>query len=204
MIGVIDYGLGNPAAIHNMLRRIGVDSVVSSNRAELAGADRLILPGVGAFDEGMRNLGVRDLTGFLTEQVREKAKPLLGICLGMQLIGEGSEEGNLPGLGFVSVKFQEFAPPPDSGLKTLHMGWNEVASAQDNLLLSGFDRVPSFYFVHRFFAVCAEQNDVLGVSSYGVKFPSVIGRRNVLGVQFHPEKSHKFGMQLLRNFAEAA
>lgn len=203
MIGVIDYGLGNPAAIHNMLRRIGVDSVVSGDRAQLSDTNKLILPGVGAFDEGMRSLGARDLAGFLSEQINEKAKPVLGICLGMQLLGEGSEEGDLPGLGFLPMTFQKFDLQLNSRMKKLHMGWNEVESVRTNPLLTGFDRVPSFYFVHRFFAVCTEQADVLGVSTYGERFPSVVGRRNVLGVQFHPEKSHKFGMQLLRNFAEA-
>lgn len=202
MIGVIDYGLGNSAAIHNMLRRIGVDSVVSGDRAQLSDTSKLILPGVGAFDEGMRSLAARNLVGFLSEQINEKAKPVLGICLGMQLLGEGSEEGDIPGLGFLPMTFQKFDPPLNSNMKKLHMGWNEVRAVQTSPLLAGFDRIPSFYFVHRFFAVCAEQNDVLGVSTYGDTFPSVVGRRNVLGVQFHPEKSHKFGMQLLRNFAE--
>jgi glutamine amidotransferase len=203
MIGIIDYGLGNPAAIHNMLRRIGIESMVSSDQAELAGADKLILPGVGAFDEGMRNLRSHDLVSFLDEQIREKKKPILGICLGMQLIGENSEEGNLPGLGFVPMKFQRFQASAHSRTKTLHMGWNEVRPQNGNPLLGDFDRTPSFYFVHGFFAVCAEHRDVVGMSSYGVEFPSVVGRDNVLGVQFHPEKSHRFGMQLLRNFAEA-
>jgi len=202
MIGIIDYGLGNPAAIHNMLRRIGIHSIVSGNQAELASADKLILPGVGAFDEGMRSLAARDLIQFLDEQVKAKNKPLLGICLGMQLLGIGSEEGNLPGLGFLPMTFQKFKPLPDSQMKKLHMGWNEVQPVQESPLLAGFDRTPSFYFVHRFFAVCAEQNDLLGRSTYGTQFPSVVGRHNVLGVQFHPEKSHKFGMHLLRNFAE--
>jgi glutamine amidotransferase len=203
MICIVDYGLGNPAAIHNMLRRIGIESTVSGNRSELAGADKLILPGVGAFDEGMRNLRSRDLVGFLDEQARDKKKPILGICLGMQLIGESSEEGDLQGLGFVPMRFQRFRASVNSRTKTLHMGWNEVQAQNDSPLLGDFNRTPSFYFVHGFFAVCAERRDVLGTSSYGVEFPSVVGRDNVLGVQFHPEKSHRFGMQLLRNFAEA-
>jgi glutamine amidotransferase len=203
MICVIDYGLGNPAAIHNMLRRIGIESMVSGSRGELAGADKLILPGVGAFDEGVRNLRSHDLIGFLDEQTRDKKKPILGICLGMQLLGEGSEEGDFPGLGFVPMKFQRFQAPADSRMKTLHMGWNEVRQVNDNPLLRDFERTPSFYFVHGFFAVCSDDRDILGTSSYGIEFPSVVGRDNVKGVQFHPEKSHRFGMRLLRNFAEA-
>lgn len=203
MICIVDYGLGNPGAIHNMLRRIGIESMVSGNRSELARSDKLILPGVGAFDEGMRNLRSRDLVGFLNEQARDKKKPILGICLGMQLIGESSEEGDLPGLGFVPMTFQRFQASANSRTKTLHMGWNEVRAQNDNPLLGDFDRTPSFYFVHGFFAVCAEHRDVLGTSSYGIEFPSVVGRNNVLGVQFHPEKSHRFGMKLLRNYAEA-
>ena len=202
MICIIDYGIGNLAAIHNMLRRLGIESRISGDPDVCSSADKLILPGVGAYDEGMRNLEQCGLIGPLTEMVREKGKPLLGICLGMQLLGEGSDEGKLPGLGWFPMRFKRFATDVGQRTKSLHMGWNEVLPAKDSPLFEGYDRTLRFYFVHGYYAVCNLENVVLGKTTHGVEFASVVGRDNIVAVQFHPEKSHRFGMQLFRNFAE--
>ena len=201
MICIIDYGLGNLAAIHNMLRRLEIPSKISGAIEDIESADRLILPGVGAFDSGMRGLSESGLIGPLTKQVTERHKPILGICLGMQLLGEGSEEGNSPGLGWLKMRFERFPRLQGSRTKRLHMGWNEIAPAYESPLLAGYERTPRFYFVHGYHAVCDDESDVLARSTYAVTFPSMVARGNIYGAQFHPEKSHKFGMQLFRNFS---
>jgi len=203
MIHIVDFGVGNLAAIRNMLGRMGFDSTISRDPAEIGRATKLILPGIGAFDEGMRNLRARGLVDLLGEMVMTRRVPLLGICLGMQLLGRGSDEGSEPGLGWIPMYFKRFEPDDERRLKSLHMGWNNVYHASNCALLSGYDRPPRFYFVHRYYAVCDEPSNVWGTTDYGAKFASVVGRGTIGGVQFHPEKSHKFGMQLLRNFAEA-
>lgn len=205
MICIIDYGVGNYAAIGNMLRRIGVESCISRDPTVISAAKKLVLPGVGAFDEGMRNLRNSGLIELLNELVVIRHVPILGICLGMQLLGLSSEEGNESGLEWIPMRFKRFEPTKEGRrVKSLHMGWNIVTPLRRSQLFGGFEHPPRFYFVHRYFAVCEEPTDILGMSTYGVEFASAVARENIFGVQFHPEKSHRFGMRLLQNFAEGS
>lgn len=202
MIYIVDYGVGNLAAIRNMLGRMGFESEISGDPAEIAAATKIILPGIGAFDEGMRNLKTRGLVKLLCDTAATRRVPLLGICLGMQLLGRGSDEGVEPGLGLIDMHFKRFEPNDERGLKSLHMGWNHVINTAGCTLLAAYEKTPRFYFVHRYYAVCRESEDIWGTTEYGFPFASVVGRGLICGVQFHPEKSHNFGMRLLRNFAE--
>lgn len=203
MIAVVDCGMGNVASIANMLKRVGQPSRITSDPAEIAAAPKLILPGVGAFDTGIRNLRERGLEAVLRERALVARVPVLGICLGMQLLGRGSEEGALEGLGWLDARSVRFAPDAaDPGLKVPHMGWNTLAARKPSRLLEGLDGAPRFYFVHSYHLVPARAEDVLAETVHGRPFASAVEAGNLLGVQFHPEKSHRFGMRLLRNFAE--
>lgn len=203
-IVVIDYGLGNVSSIINMIKKIGIDAIYSHRQEEIVTADKLILPGVGAFDYGMKNLFDSGLIAILNEQVILKQKPILGICLGMQLFMEGSEEGDLPGLGWIKGKCKKFKFENENNhLKVPHMGWNVVRPCAQNPLISDDHTIESrFYFVHSYHALCANQSNVIATTTYGYEFPAMIQMNNILGAQFHPEKSHKFGMKLLKNFIE--
>jgi glutamine amidotransferase len=201
MIAIIDYGMGNVGSILNMLRRAGVEAQICRSDQEILAADRLVLPGVGAFDHGMRSLRERDLIPVLEEKVHRRGTPVLGICLGMQLMGKGSEEGREPGLGWLgatSVRFDPASAP--APMKVPHMGWNTVRTAPDGPgWLNGDAR---FYFVHSYHLQCSRSEDVLGWTTYGYPFVAAVRHDNILGVQFHPEKSHRFGLEVLRAFAE--
>ncbi len=203
MITIVDYGLGNLSSIKSMLRRLGYQSVITSDPEIIAGADRIILPGVGAFDNGMNNLRERGFEPVLNKKALEEKVPILGICLGMQLLAEGSEEGSEPGLGWIqgsAVKFR--FQGASSGLKIPHMGWNDVQVRQPSPLVEGFLPEMRFYFVHSYHVVCKRAEDVLMTVGYGGPVTAAVQRGNIMGTQFHPEKSHKFGMLVLRNFAE--
>lgn len=205
MIVIVDYGMGNLGSIHNMFHRLGLDSTVTGDPAGIARADKLILPGVGAFDVGMRNLRERGLIPLLETKVRRDRTPVLGICLGMQLLSLRSEEGQLPGLGWIEAetvrfRFENQVAP----LKVPHMGWNHVRPRKDLPLFDRMYEQPRFYFVHSYHVHCRNPEDVWLSSQYGFEFTAAVQRDNVVGVQFHPEKSHKFGMRLLENFARSA
>lgn len=205
MIAIIDYGLGNLGSIANMLRVIGEKSVITHDQEKIHAADKIILPGVGAFDAGMTNLEERDLVHCL-QQEAEAGKPILGICLGMQLLGESSEEGKKPGLGLipfhtVGFDFSKVTPPEGITLRIPHMGWDVVKFEQDTPLTAGIEGQQRYYFVHSYHAVCDHVENVLMTCDYGYEFAASVVRGNVYGVQFHPEKSHDFGMRLLENFA---
>ncbi len=202
MITIVDYGVGNLASIQNMMRRLMIECEISSDPAVVMRSNKLILPGVGAFDSGMSFLGERGLIEPIRLAVRDRKVPLLGICLGMQLLGHGSDEGSMGGLGLIPMRCRRIVGDRNTGIKTIHMGWNEVKVARDSALLRGYERPPRFYFVHGYRAECDDQGDVLGTTEYGDTFASVVGRDNVMGVQFHPEKSHKFGYRLFKNFSE--
>jgi glutamine amidotransferase len=201
MIAVVDYGMGNIGSVLNMFKRIDVKDIVVTNRAEeLQKADKILLPGVGAFDTGMNHLQQSGLIEVLNEKVLNEKVPVLGICLGMQLITKSSEEGVKPGLGWVNADTKRFKFDPALKLKIPHMGWNYVNVKRDNPLIRTGEK-NRFYFVHSYFVDCYDQNDILAQANYGFAFTCALQRDNVFGAQFHPEKSHKFGMQLFKNFA---
>jgi glutamine amidotransferase len=202
MISVIDYGVCNLGSMLNMLRKVGAEARLVSTAAELDGAEKLILPGVGAFDNGITALRERGLVEPLRRKVLEDKVPLLGVCLGMQMLGRGSEEGSMDGLGLVDAEARRFRFAPDSGHKVPHMGWNLLAPRRDSALLRELDARTRFYFCHSYHMVCNDPADVLASATYGGDFVAMIQHDNIYGAQFHPEKSHRFGMALLHNFAE--
>lgn len=202
-IVVVDYGTGNLASVRNMLRKAGHDAEVTSDRAAIEGAFRLVLPGVGAFDHGMRNLAERGLIDVLNEAVLARKVPILGICLGLQLMSRGSEEGALPGLGWLAADTVRFRFPPDAGeLRVPHMGWNTVAKATDTFFSRTLPVDARFYFVHSYHVRCDNPRDVALTAPYGVDVTAAAVKDNVAGTQFHPEKSHKFGLALMQAFIE--
>ena len=201
MIGVIDYGIGNVGSIVNMLKRVGATSAALTRPEGLGEVDKVILPGVGAFDAGMERLAVSGFLGPLHDWAEGQRKPLLGICLGAQMLARRSEEGQMAGLGLLDAECRKFRPAAHE-LKVPHIGWNHVDPKKPSVIFEGFAEAPRFYFVHSYYLVCADPGDVLTTTDYGHAFVSSVQRRNVVGVQFHPEKSHRFGMQLLRNFVE--
>lgn len=204
MITIVDYGLGNLGSIRNMLKKVGFDSIIASDAAAIRNASKLLLPGVGAFDAGMRQLHNSRLIPILEERVFREKVPLLGICLGMQLLARRSEEGTLPGLGWIDADVVRFNFEAGSPLKVPHMGWNVVRPKKPSFLLPGIEEEERYYFVHSYYVRCDKAEDVLLTADYGHTFDAAFSCDNITGVQFHPEKSHKFGMRLLRNFAEAS
>lgn len=199
MIAIVDYEMGNVGSVFNMLRKLRVKAQITKNSDDIAAADKLILPGVGHFDKGMANLKQHDLIGVLNEQVLEHKKPVLGICLGMQMMTRGSEEGSMPGLGWVAADTLRFTPQDD--LKIPHMGWNQTRSTSNAKLFShsteDFER---FYFVHSYYVKTDNSQDVAAYCNYGHDFVAAFEVNNIMGVQFHPEKSHVFGMNLFKRF----
>jgi glutamine amidotransferase len=195
MIQVVNYGMGNIGSIQNMLKKIGQECVLVDKPEDIVEGQSIILPGVGAFDNAMERLNESGFTDKL-KLISEVNTPILGICLGMQLLGNGSEEGDLEGLKLIPGISRKFKL--DTSLKIPHMGWNKV-DASDEGLYAHLD-INKFYFVHSFHFVPEEELSILGSTNYGGEFICSIKNENVLGVQFHPEKSHKYGMQLLKNF----
>lgn len=201
MIVIIDYQAGNIGSIQNMLKRIGVECVISSEASAIEQATKLILPGVGAFDYGMSQLNQSGLIDTLNDRVLVKKVPLLGICLGLQLITKKSEEGKLPGLGWIEADTIAFDRTRLSAReKVPHMGWNQVKLEKPSRLHQNQYEDERFYFVHSYHLVCRNPEDCLYTTNYGYDFTAGIEKENIVAVQFHPEKSHKFGMRLLENF----
>lgn len=202
MIVIIDYGMGNLNSILNLLKKIRVNALISSDPVVIKDASKLILPGVGAFDSGMKNIRERGLAGVLETKVRIEKTPVLGICLGMHLFAKESEEGCEQGLGWIDAKAVKFLPHcGEIKRRVPHMGWNTIEVEREHLIFNGLMDEARFYFVHSYYIHCADSRDSLAKTDYGGLFTSVVQRSNILGVQFHPEKSHKFGMQLLANFS---
>lgn len=200
-IVIIDYDMGNVGSILNMYKRIGIQDVqISRSLAVIEKAKKLILPGVGAFDNGMEHLKKNALLDILNHKALIEKTPVLGICLGMQLLTNKSEEGILPGLGWIDAETVKFRFT-DSSLKIPHMGWDYINVKRANGLIEqqGSKR---FYFVHSYYVACRREEDVLATADYGFAFTCAVQRDNIYGTQFHPEKSHKFGMQILENFAK--
>ena len=204
MIVIIDYGVGNLGSIKNMLKKAGGESVISSDVRVISEAGKLILPGVGSFDTGMTNILNLGILDILKRKVMVEKIPLLGICLGMQLLSNRSEEGMVEGLGFINgetVKL-DFPESKKRMFKIPHMGWNYVELQKPSRLFSGMYPNPRFYFVHSYSLKVFSDKDILTTTDYGMKITSSVEKDNIIGVQFHPEKSHKFGMKLLKNFID--
>jgi glutamine amidotransferase len=202
MIGIVDYGLGNLASVEGAVRRVGFDVVATSDAAVLAQADKLILPGVGAFGDGMRNLRDRGLVEPLTAMVKGEGKPILGICLGFQLIASESEEfGHHRGLGWIDGSVVRLAPK-DNDLRVPHVGWNDLIRVADSSLFDGLPDASLFYYVHSFRLMPIKSDIVVGECDYGGRFPAAVRQGNICAVQFHPEKSQQSGLRLLKNFLE--
>ena len=202
MIAIIDYGIGNIGSIQNMLKKVNAKEIVLATKTEdIKNADKYILPGVGAFDSGMNMLNASGMREELDRQVTECKKPILGICLGMQMLGMSSEEGQEKGLGYIDFSCRKFEFS-DNKLRVPHMGWDYV-DIEDNspLCVDPIENL-KFYFVHSYYAVCRQKENVMFTCDYGFKFAAGVHSGNVYGVQFHPEKSHNFGRWLMRNFVE--
>lgn len=202
MITLVSYGLGNVQAFANIYRRLNIPVQIAQTADELAGAERIILPGVGAFDWAMSRLDASGMRACLDELVMEQQRPVLGVCVGMQMMARRSEEGELPGLGWIDAEVKRF----DEGRFTQrthlpHMGWNDVMPCAADGLFKGM-AAPRFYFLHSYYMAPAHEEDTLAVTDYFGRFTSAVRVGNVYGTQFHPEKSHQWGIELLRNFAE--
>lgn len=202
MIAIVDYGSGNVAAIADIFKRLKVPHAVTADHSQLRNADRYILPGVGAFDTTMRTLRDSGLVGVLNEEVHGRGKKIMGVCVGMQILGDSSEEGVLPGLGWIPghirrIDASTLINPP----KLPHMGWNSVKTIGTSPLFEGVDVEQGFYFLHSYFFDAARRQDVIATMSYGTELPCGVANDNVFGFQFHPEKSHANGVAVFQNFA---
>jgi glutamine amidotransferase len=193
--------IGNTQSVVNMINRLGGDVEIANNPEELLLAKKIILPGVGAYDTGMRELNIDGWVPILNKLVIEDKVPILGICLGMQLFFDGSEEGELPGLGWIPGYLRKFQSSIDTPIKIPHMGWNTVdVQKQDGLITFSAEEEHRYYFVHSYHAICENSHDIVATVCHGSKVTAAVQRENIYGVQFHPEKSHRFGMELLNNF----
>ena len=199
MIVVINYGMGNLGSIENMIKKIGYKCIITSDLEDIKNANKLILPGVGSFDSGMKNLKELGFIEVLNQKVIIDKIPILGICLGMQLMAKNSEEGTSDGLGWVDAVSKKFI---SDTLKVPHMGWNIINHQKKSKLFDEYESEKRFYFVHSYYVNCNQKGDILTTTNYGKDFTSSFEKENVIGVQFHPEKSHNFGMKLLKNFIE--
>lgn len=203
MIGIVDYGVGNVLAFANMYKRMNIPSRRVAKSEDLAEVDRIILPGVGSFDFAVAKLNESGLREGLNQFVLNFSKPVLGICVGMQMLADSSDEGQLPGLGWIpgvvkKFSFEKAAAP----IRLPHMGWNNISVSRDTHLLRDLNEDAWFYYLHSYYYVCSELADELASCDYGIRFSCAVNRENIYGVQFHPEKSHEYGSRLLRNFAE--
>lgn len=203
MIAIVDYGLGNVLAFVNVYRRLNISVSVAKAAGDLVGASKLILPGVGSFDHAMQQLNQSGMRQAVEQLVLQQGVPVLGICVGMQILAKSSDEGKLPGLGWIDGTVKRFdGSSLPHGTHLPHMGWNDVKPVVDGGLFKDMEQDARFYFLHSYYFECQQQSDILAVSDYGVQFSCAVNHKNVYGVQFHPEKSHHFGSQLLKNFAE--
>lgn len=204
MIGIVNYGSGNIQAISNIYGRLGIPHMVAAHPEQLLEVDRIVLPGVGAFDQAMLELERSGMRHALDAAITDK-KPILGICVGMQLLAKSSEEGKLPGLGWIDATVKRFDREAIGMRAQLpHMGWNTVNPVSEGGLFAGVDLSTGYYFLHSYFFAPRATDDILAHTTYGTQFSSAVRHGNIYGVQFHPEKSHGAGIQLLKNFSELA
>jgi glutamine amidotransferase len=202
MITLIDYGVGNIFAFQNVYKRLNIPTKIAKRKEDLANAKKLILPGVGSFDYAMAQLNASGMREKLDELVLEKKVPVIGICVGMQIMGNRSDEGKLEGLKWINSDILKF----DENLiqhrtKLPHMGWNDVDPINNHPLFIGLEKEAIFYFLHSFYFKCKNETESIAISNYGISFSSAVHRENIYGIQFHPEKSHQYGEKLLHNFA---
>ena len=204
MIIIVDIGMGNIGSILNMIKCLNFSAKVSRSIDDIQSAEKIILPGVGSFDNAIKSLKEHDLISVLNEQVIRKKKPILGICLGIQIFSRKSEEGKEQGLGWLDAETVRFSFDREESLKVPHMGWNTALAKNNQVLFQGMGSEPKFYFVHSYHLHCNDPADISSITHYGYEFPSSIKHDNIYGVQFHPEKSHKFGIKVFKNFLELA
>lgn len=203
MITIVDYGLGNIKAFANGYEKLNIPITIANNADVLKNASKIILPGVGAFDYAMTRLNNSGLRDTLDELVLNKNTPILGICVGLQILAQKSAEGELPGLGWIDGEVVKFdASSIQNHTQLPHMGWNTIILNNNNKLLNSLTNRSRFYFLHSYYFKCNDENNIIATTEYGAVFTSVVNRDNIYGVQFHPEKSHHNGAQLLKNFAD--
>lgn len=202
MIAIVDYGLGNIKAFSNIYRSLDIPVLIAKEPSDLIKATKIILPGVGAFDHAMEQLDQSGMRPLLEEMVVAKSTPVMGICVGMQMLANKSEEGTLGGLGWIDGSVKKFDITKIKHHTRLpHMGWNDVTTIRSSKLFLNLESDSQFYFLHSFYFECHKEEDILAVADYGGEFACAVNNNNIYGVQFHPEKSHKYGIQLLKNFA---
>jgi glutamine amidotransferase len=201
MIAIVNYGVGNLASVKNMLKKAGYESELVSNAEAIERATKIILPGIGAFDHCMTEFNNSGLREAVTQKTLKDKTPLLGICVGLQMLMENSEEGVEPGLGWIAGKTVKFKKEKLGDLKIPHMGWTSVQIAKKTALTEGLGDQPRFYFVHSYYVQPDDKTDEMLTAHYGYEFTAAVNRDNIYGAQFHPEKSHKYGMKILENFA---
>lgn len=199
-IVIVDYGMGNLNSIYKALVRLKIEPVISNNPKTIENADKLILPGVGHFKNAMEQLGSLNLINSLNESALNKKKPILGICLGMQLMGQKSEEGGVNGLGWIEGNVVKFNVKDTLKYKIPHIGWNQIEISKKSALMKDIPELSEFYFVHAYHFTNNVQNEILNTTTFEYTFTSAIEKENIFGVQYHPEKSHNIGELLLKNF----
>lgn len=202
MIAIIDYGLGNINAIYTVYKNLNIPVTVASNPSDLENSEKFILPGVGAFDYAMDKLDKSGMRDTLNDLIQNKKKDILGICVGMQMLTKYSEEGDRPGLGWLDAEVKKINQNMDYELSIPHMGWNNIIPKKENPLLAGLYNSSYFYFLHSYYFEAYDDTNIVSTTKYGNHFVSTINKENIYGVQFHPEKSHQSGIQLLKNFSE--
>lgn len=202
MISILDYGCGNLGSVARMIQKLGTPVEIINTPQKVERAQKLIIPGVGAFDQAMAALKKLNLDDSIVSVATHRKIPVLGICLGMQLLFERSEEGELNGLGLISGNIIKLRSTPDKVLKIPHMGWNEINVSRMNSLMTESQEIPRFYFVHAYHAICTNPTNVVATAEYGGVITAAVQEKNIFGVQFHPEKSHRFGMALMHRFID--
>lgn len=205
MVGIINYGVGNIKAFINIYKQLNIPIKIVSSSEELTDVSKIILPGVGHFDYAMTKFEESGMKGVINEMVMINHVPVIGICVGMQMMANSSEEGELKGLGWIDAEVKRFSSDQlyeGVNLPLPHMGWNDVNSVKASSIFNGLETDSKFYFLHSYYFVCHNQEDAVATADYGTRFTCVTNHKNIYGIQFHPEKSHKYGVQLLKNFAE--